>query len=392
VTAQSRNSRIDPAAETRLADEQAALRRVATMVAAGAEPAEIFASATEEIGRLFGADSAGMVRYDAESHTAEMVGRWESGNRHVFDVGTVVSLSDDTTIARVYREQRPLRLHWADVPGSLAEGMRAAGFTMTVAAPIEVAGRLWGAVSVGWAHRELELPVDIETKLAAFSELVALGLASADARERLVESRVRIVEAGDAARLRLARDLHDGAQQRLVALRLHLHAVQRALPADPERADELLRMACGELEEANAELRDLARGIHPVMLTEQGLAAALRAVARRSQLPVEVVEVPVGRFAPSVEVAVYYVVSEALTNVAKYADATHVSVRAAVEDGWYVVEVQDDGRGGADASLGTGLLGLADRVEALGGSLEVASPRGSGTRVRARLPVTSDVG
>jgi signal transduction histidine kinase len=331
-----------------------------------------------------------MVRYQSESATAEMVGRWESGSRHVFDVGTVVSLSDDTTIARVYRARRPLRLDWAQVEGSLAEGMRAAGFTMTVAAPIEVEGRLWGAVSVGWAHRDVQLQDDIETKLAAFSELVALGLASADARERLLESRVRIVEAGDAARLRLARDLHDGAQQRLVALGLQLHAVRRALPADPERADELLGIASGELEEANAELRDLARGIHPVMLTEQGLAAALRAVARRSQLPVEVAEVPLARFAPSVEVAVYYVVSEALTNVAKYAEAAHVTVRAAIEDGWYDVEVEDDGRGGADATFGTGLRGLADRVEALGGSLEVSSPRGSGTRVRARLPIALD--
>jgi signal transduction histidine kinase len=377
----------DRTVETRLAEEQAALRRVATTMAGGAEPAAIFASATEEIGRLFRADSAGMVRYDVGSHTAEMVGRWESRGRHVFDVGTVVSLDDETTIARVYRERRPLRLQWTGVDGPLAEGMRAAGFTLTVAAPIEVEGRLWGAVSVGWANREVELPDTMEEKLGAFCELVALGLASADARERLLESRARIVEAGDAARLELARNLHDGAQQRLVALGLRLHAARRAVADDPARAEELLHVACGELEDANAELRNLARGIHPVLLTEQGLGPALGVLARRSQLPVEVVAVPDERIPASVEVAVYYVVSEALTNVAKYAQASRVTVRAVVEDGWCVVDVHDDGCGGANPAAGSGLRGLADRVEALRGSLQVDSLPGAGTRVRALLPV-----
>jgi signal transduction histidine kinase len=378
---------IETALAPELADEQAALRRVATLVARGASPAEIFARATEEIGRLFHADSAGMVRYDIDARTAEMVGRWESAPHRVFDVGTVVSLDEDTTIARVFRSGGPVRLEWDGIDGELAAGMRAAGFTLTVAAPIEVEGRLWGAVSVGWSRRRVSLPEGTEHRLDAFAELVALGLSSADAHERLLRSRARIVEAADAARLQIARDLHDGAQQRLVSLGLKLRTGVRLLATDPARARELLDDACADLDAANAELRELARGIHPVTLTEQGLPAALRALVRRSGLPVEVLDLPEGRLPTTVEVAAYYVVSEALTNVAKYAEASRVIVRARQVNGSLVLEVADDGRGGAEPSAGTGLRGLADRVEALGGSLEVDSATGAGTVVTAHLPV-----
>ena len=372
--------------EAALADEQAVLRRVATLVASGAAPAEIFARATEEIGRLFHSDSAGMLRYDAEARTAEMVGRWESAPHAVFDVGTVVSLDEDTTIARVFRSRCPERLEWADVDGELAAGMRAAGFTLAVAAPIEVEGRLWGAVSVGWARRRVTLPEGTEHRLGAFAELVALGLSSADAHEQLLRSRARIVEAADAARAHIARDLHDGAQQRLVALGLKLRTGVRLLETEPERGRELLDEAAADLDAANAELRELARGIHPVTLTEQGLPAALRSLVRRSGLPVEVLALPDARLPATVEVAAYYVVSEALTNVAKYADASRIIVRAVLRAHDLVVEVADDGRGGADPSSGTGLRGLADRVEALRGSLEVKSAAGEGTTIRVNLP------
>jgi signal transduction histidine kinase len=368
-----------------LAEEQAALRRVATVVARGADPAAIFACATEEIGRLFDSDSAGMLRYEAEAGTAEMVGRWESGDRRVFDVGTLVSLEHDTTISRVYRAGRPVRLHWTAADGPLAEGMRAAGFTTTVASPVVVDGRLWGAVSVGWAHREVELPDDVETKLGAFCELVALGLSSAEARASLLDSRARIVEAGDAARLRLARDLHDGAQQRLVAVGLLLRAAARSLQSAPAQTAELLATASGALDEANAELRELARGIHPVALTEQGLAAAVHGLARRSTLPISVESVPDGRLPASIEVAAYYVVSEALTNVAKHAGASRVTVSCELRDDGLAATIADDGCGGADPG-GGGLRGLADRVEALRGSIRVDSPAGGGTTVVALLP------
>jgi signal transduction histidine kinase len=233
----------------------------------------------------------------------------------------------------------------------------------------------------------VSLPEGTEHRLGAFAELVALGLSSADAHERLLQSRARIVEAADVARLQIARDLHDGAQQRLVSLGLKLRTGVRLLATDPDRARVLLDDACLDLEAANAELRELARGIHPVTLTEQGLAAALRALVRRSGLPVEVLDLPEGRLPTTVEVAAYYVVSEALTNVAKYAEASRVILRARRVHASLVLEVADDGRGGADPSAGTGLRGLADRVEALGGSLEVDSATGAGTVVTAHLPV-----
>jgi signal transduction histidine kinase len=243
---------------------------------------------------------------------------------------------------------------------------------------------------VGWSRQEVSLPEGTEHRLGAFAELVALGLSSADAHERLLRSRARIVEAADAARLQIARNLHDGAQQRLVALGLKLRMALRLLEDDPRRAAELLEQATGDLDATNAELRELARGIHPVAVTEQGLGAALDSLARRSQLPVEIVGVPEDELPPATEVAAYYVVSESLTNVAKYADASRVTVRASCEDGSLLVEVADDGRGGADPTQGTGLRGLVDRVEALRGSLQVESPPGGGTVVRARLPAGRD--
>jgi signal transduction histidine kinase len=387
VTVHEQSVEVEAETAAGLAEEQAALRRVATLVAAGAPPAEIFARATEEIGRLFRADSAGMVRYDVEANTAEMVGRWESAPHLVFDVGTVVSLDDDTTIARVFRSGGPMRLEWEGVEGALAEGMRAAGFTMTVAAPIEVDGRLWGAVSVGWSRQAAALPQGTEQRLGAFAELVALGLSSADAHERLLRSRARIVEAADAARLQIARNLHDGAQQRLVALGMHMRVALRLLESGDPQAAERLREACSELDATNAELRELARGIHPVVLTEQGLASAVHGLARRSGLPVQVVEVPERRLPTTVEVAAYYVVAEALTNVAKYAEASHVTVRVSHDDDTLAVEVADDGRGGADPANGSGLRGLQDRLSAIDGTLALDSPPERGTRLRASVPL-----
>ena len=204
--------------------------------------------------------------------------------------------------------------------------------------------------------------------------------------EEVRASRARIVEAGDEARRRLERNLHDGAQQRLVSLSLALRLAQSKLATDPEAADKVLGAAREELTLALDELRELARGIHPAILTDRGLVAALEALASRSPVPVEVDGAPDG-LSPAVEAAAYYVVAEALANVVKYADASHVKVSIACDDGLAIIEVADDGRGGADPATGTGLRGLADRVEALDGTLAVDSPLGEGTRIRAELPV-----
>jgi PAS domain S-box-containing protein len=200
-------------------------------------------------------------------------------------------------------------------------------------------------------------------------------------------SRARIVEAADAARRKIERDLHDGAQQRLVTLALDVRVARKRLERDPESVGPFLDRLGEELSQASAELRELARGIHPAVLTDRGLAPAIETLAARASVPVELVELPAERFSPVAEATAYFTVSEALTNVAKYAHATHATVRLASDDDALVVEVQDDGVGGAHASTGSGLSGLADRVGAADGSLSVSSPPGQGTLVRAVLPL-----
>ncbi len=202
-------------------------------------------------------------------------------------------------------------------------------------------------------------------------------------------SLARVVEAGDTARRKIERDLHDGAQQRLVALALDVRMARARVRREPETAGPFLDGLGDELSQASAELRELARGIHPAVLTERGLADAVAALAARAPVPVELLDVPDGRLAPPVEIAAYFTVSEALTNVAKYARASHATVRLATGDGALVIEVADDGVGGAGASAGSGLSGLGDRVGALQGSLTVTSPPGKGTVVRAVLPLAS---
>ena len=238
---------------------------------------------------------------------------------------------------------------------------------------------MWGALIVSAFDSET-LPLDTEEQLAAFTELVSIAVAGADARERLLESRARLVKTADEERRRLERNLHDGAQQRLVSARLALRML-RAGVEDKAAVDAIL----DELGKAHEELRELARGLHPAALS-RGLNAAIGALATRSSVPVEY-DVVEERFPDEIEVAVYYVASEALTNAAKYADASVVRIAVAVLDGVLVLEVADDGRGGAVAGGGSGLIGLSDRVEALRGRLTLMSPRGAGTTVRAEFPL-----
>ncbi len=365
----------------RLADEQAALRRVATAVAAAHEPGRLFTLVSEEVGRLLEAQTAHMFRFDSDGSGGTIVGGWAVRPEHVLGVGTRMPLDGDTAATRVWRTGRPARMDSYDgAEGELAATLRGYGVQAVVAAPIFLGGSLWGAVIVSTMDAE-PFPEDAEHRISYFAELAAQALANAQAREELAASRARIVAAGDAERRRLERNLHDGAQQRLVSLALMLRLAARRHPgdADLERAGE-------ELSQALQELRELARGIHPAVLTERGLEPAVRAVADRAQLPVELSVVLDARLPAPVEVAAYYVVSEALTNVAKYAGATVVRVRVERTDGGARIEVSDDGAGGANPSAGTGLRGLADRVEALGGRLTIDSPPGAGTTLRAEIP------
>ena len=368
----------------RLAEEQAALRRVATVVAGGAEPEEVFELVTEEAGRLLGASSAGMIRYEPDGESGLVVGRWHGSDPLGMEVGTTVPVSGDTGVAHVLRTGQPVRIEsFEGRRGWIAEEMHRLGFRATVSAPITVGGRIWGAVIVATSG-DKQMPPETETRLNEFADLVALALASAAAKQELIESRARIVHAGDEARRRLERDLHDGAQQRLVSLALSLRVAGDALNSDPERGRELLQHARRELDQAIDELRELARGIHPAVLTERGLAAAVEVLCARSPLPVDT-ELTIDRLTPAVEAASYYVVSEALTNVARYSGAGYAAVTVARAGDRVTVEISDDGCGGADPDNGSGLRGLADRVEALDGRLHIHSPEGEGTHVRAEF-------
>ena len=368
-----------------LADEQAALSRVAVAVATEEQPEGLFTVVSEEIGRLFDADAGAIVRYVEDLDAAVIVGAWQRVGKIDQPLGVRLPF-EGGAIARVAQTGRTARIDLDAEPAAVRERMLAAKVSSGVAAPIVVSGRLWGATSLSNGGGG-SFPAGIEERLEKFTGLVAVALANAEAREELTASRARIVQAGDAERRRLERNLHDGAQQRLVTLALHLRIAESRLADDTAAAAELIAEACDELALALEELRELARGIHPAILTDHGLTPAVEALSARAPLPVEVNGLPSARLAEPIEAAAFYVVSESLANIAKYASASLARVDLARDDGVLVVEVSDDGIGGADADKGSGLRGLSDRVEALGGRFRVSSEQGRGTTVRAELPL-----
>jgi signal transduction histidine kinase len=368
--------------ETRL-DEVEALRRIATLVAFNHTPDQVLAQVTEEVARHLGADAAMTARFDSPQH-ATILADWAAPGLPAIAPGSVADLVPGWALTAVRDTAAPARVDsYADLEGAHAREMLELGMESGVAAPIIVDGLLWGAVAAGTAAGPF--PPDAGERLGAFAELVGQAIANVDARMKLQASRARIVEAGDTARRRLERDLHDGAQQRLVSLAIRLRILSRRVGAEEAAAVE----ACiAELLTALEELRDLARGLHPAVLTEHGLTAALEALAARSALPVSVHASLPERLPEAQEVALYYVALEAITNVAKYAGAQTAEIRVRHTGGWAEIEISDDGVGGADAAAGSGLRGLADRVEALDGRLQVHSPPGSGTTLRATIPLS----
>jgi signal transduction histidine kinase len=366
------------------AEEQAALRRVATLVARAAAPQEVFATVAEEAGRLLHADHATMSRYGPDGVIA-IVASWSSTGA-AFAVGTRWSLGGRNLPTLVFQTGRPARIDdLAGASGPVAEAVREIGVRAGVGVPVSVEGRLWGVMFVG-SRREHPLPAETEGRLAGFTELAATAIANAEAQAALTASRARVVATADAARRRIERDLHDGAQQRLVSLGVQLREAQAAPPGSGELAQRL-EGAVTEVTGALEELREIARGLHPAILAERGLRAALKALARRSAVPVRLDIRVEGRLPEQAEIAAYYVVAEALTNAAKHAHATAAEVEVASGEGVLRVCVRDDGRGGADFGHGSGLVGLRDRAEALGGHLWLHSPPGAGTTLQAQLPV-----
>ena len=381
----SERKRDEQALHTLLA-EQAALRRVATTVASEADPARVVAVVTEEVGRLLGAQTSNLVRYEPDGG-AVVIGGWSIGDVRNVPVGQRVALDGPTVAARILVSGQPERADdYAGLTGTTADLLRELGFRSSVGAPIKLGGRLWGAMLVSTVE-DKPFAAAAEQRIADFAELVALALANAEARHELAASRARLVEAGDAERRRIERNLHDGAQQRLVALSLGLRMCQSKLEAGDPDAPQLLRDAEAELSAALEELRELARGIHPAILTDHGLLPALEMLTSRTSIPVEISASFDDRLPQPVEAAAYYIVAEALTNAAKHACASRARVLARRSDGSVLVEVSDDGIGGADLRQGSGLRGLRDRVEALGGELDLESPEGAGTTVTARLPL-----
>ena len=370
----------------RLAEEQAALRRVAVLVAQQSSPSEVFTAVTQAVGLLLDADLAVLHVFQGDG-TARTIASW-SGGGPVLPIGTRFPLDGDNLAARIYESGAPERMHsddeaWTRAATNLAQSLRVRS---AVGAPILVEGKLWGALmaatgGVGsWAE-------NAETRLAAFTELVATAIANADSRDQLTASRARLLTAGDEARRRVVRDLHDGAQQRLVHAIVTLKLARRAVRDNHGEVESLLGEALEYAEQGNRELRDLAHGILPPRLTRGGLRAGVDAVVERVDLPVQV-DVPNERYPAEIEATAYFIVAEALTNVVKHSHARAAKVTASVQDGTLRVEIRDDGSGGANPD-GHGLVGMRDRVTTLGGRLEIDSPDGDGTRVAASLPLSA---
>jgi PAS domain S-box-containing protein len=367
-----------------IAEEQAALRQVATLVARGVPPRVVFETVTVETRRVLHADASTLARYEPDG-TMTIIAQ-DAPMDTLLEVGDRVTLDDGDSAARRVRDTcRPARIDsYGEVQGKLAEVRRSSGLLAAIGAPITVEGRLWGVMMTNWAD-PATMPPAIEDRLAQFTELIGTAIANADSRAELAASRARVVFAGDDTRRRIQRNLHETTEQRLVSLALSVRSLEaRIEPEHPELATELARIA-ETLGDALAELQAISRGVHPAVLSRGGLVPAVKTLARRSPLPVELSIALDTRLPESVEIAAYHVVSEALTNAAKYASASHVRVEIAMDDRNLTLTVRDDGIGGADATRGGGLVGLRDRVEALGGTLTISSPPEQGTSVTMHL-------
>jgi signal transduction histidine kinase len=379
-----RRADVSEEARLALANEQAALRRVATLVAHEPSPAEVFAAVTEEAGLLLSADVTSMLRYETDG-TATVVAVWSESGVDV-RVGTRLTVDGENVAALVLRTERPARIDgFPNAAGPFAEFFHERGVRSCAGTPIVVEGLTWGLLIAASLQSE-PLPPGTEYRIGEFTELVATAISNAETRAELRASRARIVAAGDETRRRLERDLHDGAQQRLVSLALDTRAAEAMAPREPGDLQAQLSRIGEGLTGALDDLRELSHGIHPAILSEGGLRPALKALARRSAVPVELDVRGQDRLPEQVEVAVYYVVAEALANAAKHARASVVQVDLETEDAIARLSIRDDGVGGADLGHGSGLVGLRDRVEALGGRIEITSPSGRGTSLTVALP------
>jgi signal transduction histidine kinase len=370
----------------RLAEEQAALRRVATLVAQGAPPTAVFDAVAAEMEALLEADQVALSRYEPDSEVTVVAHRGTGAQR--VPPGTRVSHEGESVTSIVRRTERPAWMDYReDADGTIAKLARSLDMRVAVGAPVVVDGRLWGVIQASWRGEESP-PDDTEERMSQFAQLLDTAIANADGRDQLRASRARLIVAGDEARRRLVRDLHDGAQQRLVHTIVTLKMADRAFRLRDGKGEAFVGEALDHAQQANSELRELAHGILPATLTSGGLLAGVESLVQRFHLPIDV-DLPAQRFPAEIEASAYFIVAEALTNVVKHARARHAEVRAIVEDGVLRVQVRDDGTGGADPE-GHGLVGIGDRVSALGGRLEIDSPPGGGTLLVADLLLPAD--
>ena len=369
-----------------LAEEQAALRRVATLVARGVSADQVFAGVATEIANVLSLRAVTIDRYDPDASYTVVASLNDPG----FALGSRWPLDGSSLAATVLETSRPARVDdYADLQSTVAEVEREHRVNSTVGVPILVEGAVWGVICVSSYNPE-PLPSDTEERLAAFTELLETAISNAHGRAEVVASRARVVAAADETRRRIERDLHDGIQQRLVSLGLELRLAQTSVPPQLGQLDDALSHVSVGLAGVFDELREISRGIHPAILSEGGLEPALDGLRRRSAVPVEVEVNGVKRLPDAVEVAAYYMVSEALTNAAKHAHASVVHVELDAPDSTLQLAIRDDGIGGADSTRGSGLVGLRDRVEALGGTFKVSSSAGGGTTLLADIPLDRD--
>jgi signal transduction histidine kinase len=380
----------------RLADEQAALRRVATLVAKGEKPAVIFRRVAEEIARISHVDNGFVLRFEPDD-TMTVVA--SCGRVDIpMPIGSNWPLEGESVAARVFRTGRSARMDsYRGASGPIADLIPNADCS-AVGAPIVIGDRLWGAATAMTAPRSeppaiaeaippARLPAEAEDRIAKFADLVAIAISNADAREELRASRARVVAASDEERRRLERNLHDGVQQGLVSLALALREAEALVPPDASELPVAIERIVDGLNAVLEELREISRGLHPAILSEGGLPYALRSLARRAAVPTTLNVRVSGRLPERVEVPAYYVVSEALTNAAKHAQASVVDIDVEATNGVARIVVRDDGIGGAEIGQGSGLIGLVDRVEAAGGEFTIISPPGEGTSLFATFPL-----
>jgi signal transduction histidine kinase len=370
-----------------LAEQQAALRRVATLVARAASPSEVFSVVAEEMARCLKVANAEVHRYEGNGTRIVAVGCYaEPGVPHG-SLGESYTSEGENVSAKVWHTGRPARMDsYQRAPGKIAARMRDLGIRSRVGAPIIVNDRVWGMALVG-SRRADPLPAGTEESVGEFADLVATAIAAATSRAELVESRRRIVAAADETQRRLERNLHDGAQQRAVSLGLQLRTAEDLVPSELGALRERLSLISTGLTELCEELREISHGMHPAVVSRGGLGPALKSLARRSTIPVTLDVAVQKRLPEVVEVAAYYVVAEAFTNAAKHAQASQLAVCANVDDENLHLLVRDDGIGGADFDKGSGLIGLKDRVEALSGQLTLSSTVEKGTSLTATIPL-----